>query len=513
MFKNLKSQNSMRFLIITSLALICFIQLLNILNGYSAFWFDPARDFMLAVSNLKKISLIGSPTGIPSVFYGPYWIWSISLAMLVTKDPSLIIIILQVIPYLIIFPYIFFKFKRTFSLSVCLSLLWLFYLSSGNYIVQIWNINYAPLLFLITTYLITKLPKIRKYKEIIVNLFLLGLLNALLINFHFSFGFAITIASGLFILAEIRIQSLKETASFPQKITKLLFGILVYALGIIAIESPIILFEIRHNFLQTKAILNTITQAFLYNTAVVGQTGLKQTEIINQLLIVKPSHILGINQFMQYCVYFALAIFCIIFFAYKRQLPIKLPKILSLYLLTCTLTIAVVYTKSKNPIFDYHFSGLEIIILLTIGIIANTNKYLKKTLFLWVFVLVSLNTFSFVKNFNYIQYKGTPLWLKEAIVKSIYDDAQNTQFATFAYSPAILTYDYDYIFYWLGKAYYKNQPAQNNNTNLVYLIIPDTSKDIYYDFINYKTPNSKYVSKKIWVMVDGTTILKREQIN
>ena len=57
-----------------------FLSLKNIIQGNIPFWFDNARDFLLALGNLEKPTLIGPPTGIPGVFYGPYWIWLLSIS-------------------------------------------------------------------------------------------------------------------------------------------------------------------------------------------------------------------------------------------------------------------------------------------------------------------------------------------------------------------------------------------------------------------------------------------------
>lgn len=511
MFKDYQKIIYIRILVISSLALACFMFLHNILNGYSAFWFDPARDFILALNNLNKTSLIGSPTGIPGVFYGPYWIWLISYGLLISKDPAIIIILLQVIPYFVIFPLILFKFQKVFSKGICLALLWLFYISSGNYIIQIWNVNYAPLIFLAITYLIIKHSGSENLTSKSVRLFSIAILNALLVNFHFSFGFAITLASTLFIgISEvITITLTKQNAS--KKLYLFIVESFAYLFGLLIIELPFIIFEFRHNFNQTKAIIRMLTEAFLYNSAVVGQTGIKKTEILNLIIFGKSAHVLNIDMLALKAIYAIIVISFVYFFIMRKWVILKIPKKLTLYLLTSSLAVGFVYVNSKNPIFDYHFSGFEIIVLLAVAIVVKNIKYLRILLYFWVILQVSLNTFSFIKNYNYVQYKGTPLWLKQAIVKTIYDDAKNVTFRTYAYSPAIYTYDYDYLFEWFGADYYKNKPVQNGaKTQVTYLIIPDASKPIYYDFINYKTPNSLYNSQKVWVMLDGTTILKRQ---
>ena len=46
-------------------------------------------------------------------------------------------------------------------------------------------------------------------------------------------------------------------------------------------------------------------------------------------------------------------------------------------------------------------------------------------------------------------------------------------------------------------------------SNLVYLIIPETLEANKLDFIDYKTPNSKFTTASTWVIEDKTTVIKR----
>src|SRR3989344_7571009 len=107
MYKNLLNvirKNKFAIILILEIFFIDFVILNNIFSNRISFWYDTARDLLLALENLRKPTLIGNPTGIPGIFYGPYWIWLLSLGMTITKDPALIIILLQVIPYFVIFP-------------------------------------------------------------------------------------------------------------------------------------------------------------------------------------------------------------------------------------------------------------------------------------------------------------------------------------------------------------------------------------------------------------------------
>jgi hypothetical protein len=85
------------------------------------------------------------------------------------------------------------------------------------------------------------------------------------------------------------------------------------------------------------------------------------------------------------------------------------------------------------------------------------------------------------------------------------------KFNRLAYDAAIYTFDYDYLFKWLGPKY-GFTPAVNEISypaNPIYLIIQDKKPSVRADFVNYKTPNKEYKTVKQWESPDGTLIIKR----
>src|SRR4051794_6663508 len=90
------------------------------------FWYDPARDFLLALDNQKKLSLIGEPSGIPGLFYGPYWIWLISLALYFSHDPRVVQFLILTLPYFVVFPLILWKLRSVFDTKIIIALWSLF---------------------------------------------------------------------------------------------------------------------------------------------------------------------------------------------------------------------------------------------------------------------------------------------------------------------------------------------------------------------------------------------------
>src|SRR6187551_3411896 len=101
-----------RLLFVCSWLFIACVQLHNVFSASIPFWYDPARDMLMGWDNLHKFTLIGPTTGIPGLFYGPYWIWMLSLGELFSKDPRIVILIVATLPYLILFPLGLYLFVR-----------------------------------------------------------------------------------------------------------------------------------------------------------------------------------------------------------------------------------------------------------------------------------------------------------------------------------------------------------------------------------------------------------------
>src|SRR5258708_37703110 len=180
-----------------SILLTCVFSLREILSGSIAFWFDPARDLLSALNNLHKITLIGPPSGIPCIFYGPYWIWLLSISLIFSKDPRIISIIIEFLPYFLIFPILLYKLFKGDAI-----ILWLlFFLSFGYYTSNIWNPYLAPLFIFVSYYLL--LTNFYQSKRDMYKIFLAGIVSGLALNFHISFTTGFIIGVYIFLFATI----------------------------------------------------------------------------------------------------------------------------------------------------------------------------------------------------------------------------------------------------------------------------------------------------------------------
>jgi hypothetical protein len=323
-----------------------------------------------------------------------------------------------------------------------------------------------------------------------------------------SFGVTQLFATTIFLLISLGIFSYQSKLQKNRAVLRVVMTLLAFAAGFLLCSAPFILFEVRHDFRQIKAIIYVLTQSILYNSAVVGQLGLSKAEIWQEFLLI-PSTILQLprNALIPWWVFI---IFMVGYLYGKRQFHLSLlQKRLVVLLGLSTVIMLTVYLSSKNPIWKYHFIGAEIIILLFGGLLANKSRVLTLLLFVWV-VWISASTLVRTITVPATDPMSLPtLNAKQFVVESIYKDAQNQPFAVYTYSSAIMTYDYDYLFAWLGNDKYSYLPSNDPNFHLVYLVIPEATETLVASFTNDKTPSSQFETADQWKIANGTVVVKR----
>lgn len=473
------------------------LSLREILLGTFSFWFDPARDLLLALNNLQKPTLIGVPTGIPGLFYGPYWLWFISLAMIVSKDPRIVTIIVLFIPYFVFFPLFLRRFDRIWGTAVSMAIWLIFIFNYRYYTNSLWNPHLAPLLFLILVSMIG----IRSKPLPVLRYFLIGVVATLIVSLHFSFGIACLGATTIFLLLELIITHIKQRRNLLTKIR--LF--LCFIAGLITICIPTLVFEWRHGFMQIKTLVATVNNAVFFQTPAVGIRGLGKTDILNETLeqltklLQMPVLLVGI---------LTLILVAKILFRRRRNF-IDSGNYLNTfaYVLLVLFTVLGIFLTSKNPVWEYHFIAIEVILSILIGLLILKSKLVTYLALFWGIVIMLVQVNYVVSTLNFDLSSMSSYNTKLLITKKILEDAPD-KFSVFTYSSAIYTYDFDYLFAWQTNKFHKTQIQESD---VVYLIIPKTDPGILTDFIHYKTPDRDFSTQKTWEITDGTTIIKRQR--
>ena len=473
------------------------ISLKIIITGNFAFWYDPARDLLSALNNIDKISLIGPPSGIPGIFYGPFWIWFLSIALLINKNPRFVVFFVSTIPYLILFPIFLNTLSKSFSKGTILLIWTLFIFGSGiGIITSIWNPNLAPLFLLIIISLVTNNQNNNLNKLLLTGIFL-----GLLLNFHLSLGISITFGVIVFYISNLYKNINKKC------LISLFRNLTTIGIGILLMFVPFLIFEARHGFNQIKTFVDAVSRM---GGGIVGQVGFSKFGIIthffgkiNDIFQLKNEAISGIIQ-----------IILLTFLIKKSRKEKNIEKIRLLkLLLSLIFAILFVYLTAKNPIWGYHFIGIEVILLLTIGFIFEYYKNIKNIFYIWTMIIVFVVIVNQTKGLLSNDKSSSSLKNMEDIVKIIENNASKKDYTVFAYNQSIYTYDYSFLFQSLVNKKVPYDPGIiSKDSDLSYLIIPPkTPKIKRRDFINYNTDNNIYITTKTWNISDGTEIIKRER--
>jgi len=501
----LKKQKIYLLLFILTVILPFIFSLKPIIEGAMPFWNDPARDLLLAWDNLKKPTLIGPTSGIPGIFYGPQWIWILSLGLIFSKDPRWVVLLTITIPYFIIFPYLLWKLSENLFSRIGVIIIWLlFILAYGGYTTQIWSPNLAALFYLIIIYIFSQTDDLLINKKIL-NFFLLGFFHGLLLNHQISFGVGITFAWIIFFFINF-LRCFFDKKKFLTNCVFWIKNLFSFALGFLLIMSPFFIFELRHGFNQTKSLIYTLTQGFIHNQAVVSKIGLTKTEIL-QKSIEPLTVFLSMPKSLSIVLFVFLTLGSIYYYFISLNKKTNQNRVI-FFLFINYLGVLIIYLTTRNPVWSYHFIGFEIVYLFLLGFLMKQNKTLEKIILIWSIILLIGATNSFIKSFQ--NNKAAPeLMTKKNNAEQIYQDAGRDPFVYLAKNPAIYSYDYDYIFRWLSKKYGYKPNNFISDEKLIYLIIPYDMKFDRVGFMENRTPEEKYMTIKEWLNPDGSIIVKR----
>jgi len=368
-----------------------------------------------------------------------------------------------------------------------------------------WNPHLAPLLFLILSYLIVFTDFYEKNYLKKIKILFVGLISGLILNTHISFGIGVFGGIILFFLANGFYNLREKNVKVKYNFLHFIQIVLLFATGVAITFLPFFVFEMRHEYVQIK----TILKVFSAKGSVVNVIGISQGMIIANFFG-KFSELVKFPVNVSYGVLFAVTVY-LVYLVKKNKVHFQEPELrLIVFLLTATISILLLYLSSKNPVWGYHFIGVEIIFLLFTGLIISKIRILSIFLGIWILISIISNSAGIISPFYKNPLVSSSLTTKKYIVKVVNEDANKKPYVVFAYSPSIYIYEYTYLFKWLFNKDIPYDPSMTpKNVKVAYLILPDNAKEKINDFINYRTPENEYKTTKTWNIPDGTTILKR----
>lgn len=500
------AQKILLFLIIFIPAVIAITE---VLSGNISLWYDKARDLLSAWDNLEKLTLIGPTSGIPGIFYGPYWIWLLSLGMLFSKDPKIITLIVQTLPYAVLFPLILYKYKRALGLTP-LVVIWIFFIFSVGlkYGTDLWNPFLTPLFFLFLVYLLFERRSSNAQRHARAYLILTGFTAGIIINFHISFGIGVFLGAVLFLLIDLILENYNQKNSIKFHLKNFTMSAVFFAIGFGIAFLPSIIFEIRHGLNQ----IQTVLYAFSKYGAVVEVSGFTKQEIIERFFG-NFSMLLQVENSVGYIIQSVIFLY-LLYLLVKNKIKFdKYELRLIILIFTFAFSILFIYLTARNPVLGYHFYGTEILYVLLIALVIKKMILMRALFIAWAIYIFIAGVGNFAGQL--IEGKKQIVGLNEGVevVKNIEKDAAGKPYSFFAYSPSIYIYEYSYIYRWL---YDKDVPfdpgLMPKDSRIVYVVVPEDNNNPNEGFISYVAPNKKYKTIKTWKIGNNINILKREKI-
>lgn len=429
-----------------------------ILQGFFAFTYDQGRDLLELEKIIyeKDLKFIGPTTGLPGIFYGPWWYYYLLPVFLISSgDPTFITLSFSILGIVIIITSYFFLKNLTksksiaFGLSLSLAMSQLFITHSS----QIWSPSLVlPLMFI---YVISLLNLITKPSK--VWFFIFGLSCGLILDSEAAFGVILTIST--IILALIKRKKLVNFKSIY-----FFFAILITIL-------PRIIFEVKNNFLMTKSVMIWLTEPAVF------QERLSLFErAINRLQLFNHNFAQAFTQSHDIPALIILILFGAIAFKIrsflKKDYFFKLLLLLVLLLYFC-------FTLFPDAVWDYYLVGVPVIVLTLLSLILKQalKKY-KPVVFLTLLLMIIANFNKQLLSPFLISWEGDGAVYRNQkfTLDSIKNHLQG-DYSLYFYTPARFDYPFDYLVSWYIKRGLIGIP-QENQKNL-YLVIRDDETHLF----------------------------------
>lgn len=437
------------------------LRLEGVFTNSFAFTYDVGRD-MLALWNIvvgHKIPLIGATTGLPGVFYGPWWYFMLTpFFVLSWGNPQGIALAMALFGILTIFAGYYFGNKLGGGI---LGLVTAGIISVSPVMVslssQIWNPNIAPLFIFIVLLILDKIFNQNNRK--ILSFFLLGFFLALIIDLEIVFGLLLStgIILSLLVILNKKI-NLRE--------------ILVFILGGLVIFSPRILFDLRHGFLMSKAFFAFFTKGGAsVNESLINLFFTKVNVMFDQF----NSTVGGGNMYLGVLILIFIVSALVYFYG-------KMTNTLKNFVKTSVIVILTFIFGTmlfSHDIWPHYLVGIPVFYILLLSFAFYLSlKNLSNT-----FITLALLVLVLIINFNPISVWESftkPLWVGDAsvyrnqleVIDYVYKNSNGKQFKYVVYTPPLYDYTYQYLFTWYGPKKY-GYPASVKSHLAYFILEPD----------------------------------------
>ncbi len=368
------------FLFATLLAITSFTHLYRIDKTFT-FQGDEARDILIAkkMIDTKRPILLGPETSVGNMYLGPLYYYFITPALMASQmhpmGPAILVGIFGILTTLLIFLWGSKKFGLfggfIAGMFYALSPVMLHYSRSS------WNPNIVPFFAVLLLYVMDLKPRL--------SWILLGICAGALFQLHYVALVAIFITAMLLLYRDYKVISIKEFVSH----------IALAIAAFIVVSGPFWLFEMRHDFVDTRAFFTYIS-----NKSSITSDGPGYLQRFSNNISLITNGIVGSQSIsltkVPTWIYYSSSIFLFLFpiFFVNNKKFINSKNILWLYLVGTLIIVSLL----KETMNIHYISHIFPIIALMFGALVSSSKIIIKIIS-FIFVLAifiwSYNTLSY----------------------------------------------------------------------------------------------------------------------
>lgn len=448
------------FILFSSLFLLSlFLLSQHLFQGDLFFDSDIGRDFLLFEDVLynKPLTLIGPRAdGISGMFFGPYWIYMNLPVFILSGGNPIAVGFSWFILMLISIGSVYYVSKKIFNLTAALatSLIYSFALVpfSSGFTQSFMAVILAPWLI----YSLSLYMKKPKPLFLATTLFIVGVIY----QFQPAFGMiSIPATVGITLFYIIKNRKYKHIFYF-------IFLFLPFA--------AFILFEIKHNFIQTAAFMNHVFSK--------GENGIRFVELLKERIEL----LINIFNFSDYFIIGTLFFVIFLFIFYKTFLAEKsLYKNFYIIYFSYIICFFVISLLFKGRFNDYHTWGFLSITAIALG---GIYKFINKKIYISIIFLVLIFTILAAVNYriwwndNFLGKDNLSWKSNEKVAEYIFNQ-EDSDFGFYIFSLDEFGYHMRYAINYLNR---------KNGSIGTFCVKKPTTYLIYYDQIKFSRVDPVY---------------------
>jgi len=457
-----------------------------VLSGDFFYLYDQARDYLLVqnIVDTRDLVLIGSHSGLSGFFHGPLWLYILTPVYILGSGN----------PFSFTYAYVGLQLTTVLLAYLIGSKL---YGNKGGLLISLlialspatWStvqntigVNVVSLVFLGLFYFLIKFLRGNKNSFIFAAFF-----AGLSLQFETALPLIlIPVMVIIFLWNKIAIKNLRV----------ILLSFISYFLSL----GTFILFDLRHKFLMTNALIGVV------------KGGIKEKGYLEfeDRIIAHVNSLLAVYE----SILFILCQYFIFFVCIHRNNDIKYRKEFGFLLLFPALTYGF-FMLYSYPVWPEYVFGLLIPVAFAfyLALITVWKNSFGKILVIIFFVITSVNVLGFLQNQYLMKYQpveSAGSYINQlAVVDWIFIDAEKGKFGYFVYTPETFTHGMDYLISWKAKSYPDKIPTKNKELITYLILYPHIENDEgAYDFWKKNTlrTNSQILLTKTFI--GGITVEK-----